>query len=69
MSSPFHCPHHMLYVQFEYEEKYIDHPANEDWHKLYKHDVPVVHLNGHLFMKHRVDEEKLRAALEELKGK
>lgn len=49
-------------------EEYIDVPENKEWFKKYKYDIPVFHLNGTLFMMHRVDEDKLRAALEKLKN-
>ena len=53
--------------QFTYREEYIDEAGNEQWFRKYKHDIPVLHLNDRLLMMHRVDEDKLRTALTELK--
>ena len=53
-------------IQFIYEEEYIDVTENEEWFRRYRYDIPVLHLNGRLLMMHRVDEDKLRTALEEL---
>lgn len=60
---------HTCVQQFSYVEEYIDVPENKEWFKKYKYDIPVLHLNGTLLMMHRVDEDKLRAALEKLKNK
>ena len=54
-------------TQFSYEEQYIDVPGNEAWYDRYKYDIPVMHLDGDLLMMHRVDENKLRTALDKLK--
>lgn len=55
--------------QFDYMEEYIDVPENKEWFQKYRYDIPVLHLNGNLLMMHRVDEDKLRAALKELRDK
>ena len=59
--------HHCI-TQFIYEEEYIDVTENEEWFRRYRYDIPVLHLNGRLLMMHRVDEDKLKTALEELKN-
>ena len=38
--------------------------GNEHWFHLYKHDIPVVHINGKEIMRHRVFENVLLDALE-----
>ncbi len=50
-------------LQFTYEERYIDDPANVEWFDKYKFDIPVIHLNDQFLMKHRVDEDVLKRAL------
>lgn len=42
--------------------------GNEEWRRLYQYDIPVFHLNGKYLMKHRVDREKLRIALQQSRG-
>ena len=62
----------MLYVyivfilQFEYEEVDISKEENHQWFKLYRYDIPVVHLNGKLLMKHHIDVSVLQKALSDL---
>lgn len=46
---------------------YIDIPENSTWHKLYRYDIPVIHINGEYVMKHRVVEEKLLDVLHNVK--
>ena len=46
-----------------YEEVYIDEPTNKEWFKLYRYDIPVLHLNGRFLMKHCIDEELLKKEL------
>lgn len=53
-------------MQFVYEEKYIDDPANELWFSKYKHDIPVIHINGEYLMKHKINERLLTRTLREL---
>lgn len=55
------------HTQFIYSEEYIDVTGNEEWFRRYKYDIPVIHLNGRLLMMHRIDEQKLRTALNKLK--
>ena len=50
---------------FELESVDISAPGQEAWFEAYKHDIPVVHLNGTEIFRHRVDEAKLRALLAE----
>lgn len=53
-------------LQFVYEECYIDDPANKVWFEKYKHEIPVIHINGRFIMKHRVNERLLRKTLNTL---
>ncbi|GMU23223.1 MAG: hypothetical protein AMXMBFR13_33050 [Phycisphaerae bacterium] len=41
----------------------IDEPAQEPWLDRYDHHVPVIHINGHEFARHRLDEPAFEAAL------
>ena len=50
----------MLFLQFFYEEKYIDIPENKEW---YRYHIPVIHLDGQFLMRHRVKERLLKEAL------
>ncbi|CAI8009455.1 Glutaredoxin-like protein C5orf63 homolog [Geodia barretti] len=52
--------------EFIYEEEYIDLAENKEWFERYKYDIPVIHMNGDLLMMHRVDQDKLRTALDSL---
>eukprot|EP01135_Chromosphaera_perkinsii_P007564 Nk52_evm20s914 gene=Nk52_evmTU20s914 len=56
-------------LPFEVEEVDISREENKKWFDLYQFDIPVMHLDGKHFMKHRVDDEKLKHALETLKSK
>ncbi len=40
-------------------------PAHRRWFELYKHDIPVVHLDGNEIFRHKVSETELRRLLEE----
>ena len=62
---PLTTHHNILFI---YEEEYIDVTENEVWFRRYRYNIPVLHLNGRLLMMHRVDDDKLRTALEELKN-
>lgn len=57
---------YIIITQFSYEEVYIDIPENSTWHKLYRYDIPVIHINGEYVMKHRVVEEKLLDVLNKI---
>lgn len=46
-------------VSFELESVDISAPGQERWFDAYKHDIPVVHINGVAFCRHRVDERAL----------
>ena len=48
---------------FELELIDISEPGQEKWFEAYKHDIPVLHLNGKEVFRHRVEERKLRALL------
>ena len=47
-------------VNFDLEIVDILEPKNKQWFDAYRHDIPVVHLNGHEIFRHRVDERRLR---------
>ncbi|XP_011404529.1 PREDICTED: glutaredoxin-like protein C5orf63 homolog [Amphimedon queenslandica] len=49
--------------QFVYEEVCIDTSEGAKWYEAYKHDIPVLHINGRYLMKHRINEDKLLEAL------
>lgn len=38
-------------------------PGNEEWYQAYRHDIPVVHLDGTEIFRHRVHEGQLRKLL------
>lgn len=42
----------------------VDEPENEPWLDAYDRDVPVVHVDGREVARHRLEEARLRAALE-----
>ena len=48
---------------FELERVDISAQGNERWFDAYRHDIPVVHLNGEEIFRHRVDERRLREFL------
>lgn len=48
---------------FHFEQIFIDQKENKQWFHLYKHDIPVFHLNGEFLMKHKVDHEVLKREL------
>ena len=43
-------------LPFELEVCDISAVGNERWHEAYKHDIPVVHIDGQEVFRHRVDE-------------
>lgn len=50
---------------FELTVVNIDEPGHESWFAAYRHDIPVVHLDGVEIFRHRIDERRLRAILRE----
>ncbi len=50
-------------LPFDLELVDISAPGRERWHDAYKHDIPVVHLNGVEICRHRVNEREFRAHL------
>ncbi|XP_077557593.1 glutaredoxin-like protein C5orf63 homolog [Haemaphysalis longicornis] len=42
----------------------IEMPGNEAWHRCYRHDIPVFHLNGQFLMKHKADPALLEEHLD-----
>lgn len=51
---------------FTLERIDIADPQNQESFNLYCHDIPVVHVNGQEFCKHRVNERALREHLESI---
>lgn len=50
---------------FNFQEVDITKPENSKWSGLYRYEIPVFHFQGKFLMKHRVDVEKLKTALDE----
>lgn len=50
-------------ISFELESVNIAAAGEEKWFELYKHDIPVVHLNGKEIFRHRISEKILRERL------
>ena len=50
-------------LPFDLEIVDISAVGNERWHEDYKHDIPVVHINGHEVFRHRVDEGRFAKLL------
>ena len=50
-------------MQYNYEEVDISLPENKVWFDKYKFDIPVVHLNGRMLMKHRIHRGLLERSL------
>lgn len=50
-------------VPFDLEIIDIDAPGNEDWQDQYDREIPVLHIDGKQFARHRVDEKTLRHAI------
>jgi len=48
---------------FELEIVDISAAGNERWQEAYKHDIPVVHIDGEEVFRHRVDERRFAALL------
>ena len=44
-------------IPFGFEQVDIDDPANEQWLDAYDHEVPVIHIDGSEFARHRLDEQ------------
>ena len=45
----------------------IDAPGNEELRRRYQFDIPVLHIDGKYFMKHKVQEDILRHSLKPVK--
>ncbi len=43
----------------------VDITSNEEWYERYKHDIPVVTLNGEEIFRHRVEPKRLTTILKE----
>jgi glutaredoxin len=50
-------------IPFELQLIDIDEPTHEQWLDRYDHHVPVIHIDGHEFARHRLDERALEVAL------
>jgi hypothetical protein len=52
-------------VEFDVSVEKVDitTPEGGEWHDRYKHDIPVLHLDGEEIFRHRVSESDLRAVL------
>ncbi|HOB73584.1 MAG TPA: glutaredoxin family protein [Phycisphaerae bacterium] len=48
---------------FDFECINIDDPDNERWLDEYDHEVPVIHIDGREFARHRLDEGLFREAV------
>ena len=44
-------------IPFQYEEVNITDAKHAAFFDLYKHDIPVVHINGTEYCRHRMDEK------------
>lgn len=49
------------------EQVDITDDVHREWFGKYKYDIPVLHLNGQYWLKHRTDIEEAKAGLEEAK--
>ena len=59
------CSIRVFFQKLKLEEVYVDEKGNEKWYELYRHDVPVLHFNDELLLKHFFDEEKFVERLED----
>lgn len=52
--------------QADFELRHVDisQPANAAWYARYRYDIPVVHLNGVYFAKHRISLDAFHSALD-----
>ncbi|CAJ1354086.1 unnamed protein product [Effrenium voratum] len=50
---------------FELSTINIEAPGNEEWNARYWCDIPVFHINGAFWAKHRLTEQEVEAALSE----
>lgn len=62
-----HCNTLCLF-KVEYKEVDTDLEENTFWKQRYKYEIPVVHFNGKLLMKHRFNEQTLLDALNNVGG-
>lgn len=40
--------------------------GNEKWNELYKHDIPVLHINGKFAFKHKIDQKQLESIIDNI---
>lgn len=52
-------------LQVNYVEVDINQNEHKYWKSRYKYEIPVVHLNGRMIMKHRFDVGALKQALDD----
>jgi hypothetical protein len=59
------------HFSYDYEEINISSPGQEQWHKLYDTEIPVVHINGQEVARHKLNErtfiQKLKQEMETTK--
>jgi len=48
--------------RIEVVEVDIEQPVNKAWYDLYKNDIPVGHIDGKEFFRHRIDEDTVLEA-------
>lgn len=55
--------------QFHFEKVDITKPQNREYLKMYRYDIPVLHLNGEFLCMHRLDKDLLLDRLNEFNNK
>ncbi|XP_046571450.1 glutaredoxin-like protein C5orf63 homolog [Haliotis rubra] len=55
--------------QFTLKEVDITEPANKEWFKKYRYDIPVFHFEGEFLMKHKADINALQDALDKFNNR
>lgn len=55
--------------QFNFEKVDITKPENREYLKMYRYDIPVLHLNGEFLCMHRLDKNLLLDRLNEFHNK
>ena len=56
-------------LKFELESVDIELTENKQYLRQYYHDIPVIHMNGKEVMRHGLDEEAFKSAIEHEKNK
>lgn len=60
---PRNSPAVMLQIPHILDVVDITEPSNKKWFDLYRYEIPVLHYEGREIMRHRIDLERLRAAV------